>query len=417
MSETVIEIKKISKQYHLGVISHRTLAKDISSFFQYFFKKIKLYSPINKISNTQNKNNKDCIWALKDINIRVKRGEIIGIIGKNGAGKSTLLKILSRITSPTFGTIKIKGRIASLLEVGTGFHPELTGKENIFLNGAILGMKKSEISNKLNDIIEFSGVRKFINTPTKRYSSGMRLRLAFAIAAHLDADILLIDEVLAVGDAEFQKKCLNKIDEVSKSGRTILFVSHQMPAVRTLCTKGVLLDNGSISLIGETNQVIDTYLHSTIKSQSETKSFGITQNEITLNKISISKTNIVSGDSFDICFFLKKADNIKYLADITFHLIDEYGHLVFIGSSLKADKSIKVLNGSIKAICRIPENILNAGIYTISRLLFVKDQGTILFEIKDSFSIKVDPKIRGFGFMEEEEGIIDPYLEWEITFN
>ena len=262
MSETVIKVENITKFYQLGLINHGTLAKDLQGWWA----KIRgRDDPNSRISLTNSKNNDqntDFIYALKDVSFDVQQGEVLGIIGANGAGKSTLLKILSRVTSPTSGCIKIKGRIGSLLEVGTGFHPELTGRENIYLNGAILGMRKHEIDKKLDEIIDFSGVEKFIDTPVKRYSSGMYVRLAFAVAAHLEPEILVVDEVLAVGDADFQKKCLGKMGDVSKKeGRTVLFVSHNMAAVRQLCTRGILLKNGAIASQDDNiNVVVNKYL-------------------------------------------------------------------------------------------------------------------------------------------------------------
>ncbi len=257
--KNAIEIKNIGKKYNImhqrgGYISLRDV---ITNILKNPFKHAK-----HKIEKALGKIEKEEFWALKDINLTIKKGEIIGIIGANGAGKSTLLKLLSKITPPTTGEIKIDGRVASLLEVGTGFHPELTGRENIFLNGAILGMTKKEIVERFDDIVEFSGVKQFIDTPVKRYSSGMYVRLAFAVAAHMEPDILVVDEVLAVGDAEFQKKSLGKLDEVSKTeGRTILFVSHNMGAIQRLCKRCVLLEEGKIKMIGETKEVIDFYLH------------------------------------------------------------------------------------------------------------------------------------------------------------
>lgn len=260
MSNTVIEIENLSKQYRLGYISAGTVRGD----FQRWISKVRgKEDPFLKIGseNTLSKTEGEYVWALQDINLKVEEGEVLGIIGKNGAGKSTLLKILSRVTGPTTGVLKVKGRIASLLEVGTGFHPELTGRENIFLNGAILGMKKPEIRSKLEEIVEFAGVRKYIDTPVKRYSSGMHVRLAFAVAAHLEPDILVVDEVLAVGDAEFQKKAIGKMQDVSRSqGRTVLFVSHNMGAVSQLCSKAVLLEFGKKTFEGNVDKTIDLYL-------------------------------------------------------------------------------------------------------------------------------------------------------------
>ncbi len=277
MPDTVIKVENISKQYRLGMVGATSIADDLKRNWARVrgkedpTLKIGQSNTLTTGSKIQTTNNKpasptgrqqtsDYVWALKDINFEVKQGEVLGIIGKNGAGKSTLLKILSKVTSPTKGDVKIKGRIASLLEVGTGFHSELSGRENIFLNGAILGMTKAEIKSKFDEIVDFSGIERYIDTPVKRYSSGMYVRLAFAVAAHLDPDILILDEVLAVGDAEFQKKCLGKMGEVAKGGRTILFVSHNLASVRSLCKKSMLLNEGEITGIGDTANIISQYL-------------------------------------------------------------------------------------------------------------------------------------------------------------
>jgi len=262
MSKIVIDVENLSKAYDLGTISSGTLSRDLSSAWARFRGKEDPNSRITADNDLNTVNGVGTVWALKDINLKVNQGEILGIIGKNGAGKSTLLKILSRITSPTNGNAKIRGRIASLLEIGTGFHPELTGRENIYLNGAIMGMTKKEIDSKLDAIINFSGIDRYIDTPVKRYSSGMGVRLGFSVAAHLDPEILLIDEVLAVGDAEFQKKCLGKMNRLSENGRTILFVSHNMASIKKLCTKVVLLKNGEIKKIGEPFKTVNYYLQS-----------------------------------------------------------------------------------------------------------------------------------------------------------
>ena len=281
MSNTVIKVENLSKIYRLGEIGTGTISRDMERWFK--TKVLKQEDPFLKIGETNDRANKgtsDIVYSLRDINFDIKQGEAVGIIGRNGAGKSTLLKILSRVTTPSTGKINIKGRVASLLEVGTGFHPELTGRENIYLNGAILGMRKREIDRKLDEIIDFSGVERYIDTPVKRYSSGMYVRLAFAVAAHLESEILIVDEVLAVGDAEFQKKCLGKMGEVSKGeGRTVLFVSHNMAAVQSLCGKGILLQNGELSKYESVSEVIKSF----------NKAFSqIEQNQILLNDLSKS---------------------------------------------------------------------------------------------------------------------------------
>lgn len=261
MGNTAIKVENLSKIYRLGEIGTGTISRDMERWFK--TKVLKQEDPFLKIGETNdraNKGNSDIVYSLQDINFEIQQGDAVGIIGRNGAGKSTLLKILSRVTTPTTGRINIKGRVASLLEVGTGFHPELTGRENIYLNGAILGMRKREIDRKLDEIIDFSGVERYIDTPVKRYSSGMYVRLAFAVAAHLESEILIVDEVLAVGDAEFQKKCLGKMGEVSKGeGRTVLFVSHNMDAVRELTSKSILIESGALTSFSNTNDVIIRY--------------------------------------------------------------------------------------------------------------------------------------------------------------
>jgi lipopolysaccharide transport system ATP-binding protein len=265
MSDTVIKVENISKVYRLGSVGRTTMKEDLSRFIKSLKGKEKEIKAIS--NNRQSDEKSDYVWSLKDINFEVKQGEVLGIVGKNGAGKSTLLKLLSRVTQPTTGTIKYKGRIASLLEVGTGFHPELTGRENIFLNGAILGMNKAEIKSKFDEIVDFSGVGNYIDTPVKRYSSGMYVRLAFAVAAHLEPEILILDEVLAVGDAEFQKKCLGKMKSVSGEGRTVLFVSHNMDAVNTLCSKVLMLEHGKKVFEGDTREGVNFYLKSGIEER------------------------------------------------------------------------------------------------------------------------------------------------------
>jgi lipopolysaccharide transport system ATP-binding protein len=262
---TAIEFENVSKQYRLGLVSTGTLAHDLNRFWQ--TRILGREDPYLKIGETNDRSTKgesDYVWALRDINFKVEQGDVVGIIGRNGAGKSTLLKLLSRVTAPTTGVIRARGRIASLLEVGTGFHPEMTGRENIFMNGSIMGMSHDEITRKLDEIVDFSGCERYLDTPVKRYSSGMTVRLGFAIAAHLEPEILVVDEVLAVGDAEFQKKAVGKMQDVSRGGgRTVLFVSHNMAAVRNLCKTGILLNQGRVECSGPSEDTINTYLSAT----------------------------------------------------------------------------------------------------------------------------------------------------------
>jgi len=306
MLNTAIQIEHLSKMYRLGVINNGTLWQDMQTIFSVKFGK---EDPHSKIGENKYKGDKDHFWALKDVSFDVKQGDRVGIIGKNGAGKSTLLKILSRITTPTEGTIKIKGKVASLLEVGTGFHGELTGRENIYLNGAILGMRKRRIDEKMDSIIEFSGIEQHIDTPVKRYSSGMYVRLAFAVAAHLDSDILIADEVLAVGDAEFQKKALGKMQDLSTGeGRTVLFVSHNMGAVKNLCNYGILLGKGELLKKSNINDIIEEYDNSLSSELSldgiEMKDTRIRRGSDTVRfvSVSLSKTKYLTSDDINLSF-------------------------------------------------------------------------------------------------------------------
>jgi lipopolysaccharide transport system ATP-binding protein len=263
MKNLAIQAENISKQYRLGEVGTGTLSHDLNRFWHKIRGNENPYLKIGESNDRSTKGNSDYVWSLQDINFEIEQGDAVGIIGRNGAGKSTLLKLLSKVTKPTTGSFKVNGRIASLLEVGTGFNPEMTGRENIYLNGAILGMRRHEITRKLDEIIDFSGVERYIDTPVKRYSSGMYVRLAFAVAAHLDSEILIVDEVLAVGDAEFQKKCLGKMGDVSKGqGRTVLFVSHNIASVKTLCDKGIILKNGLMQSSGSIEEIVELYMNS-----------------------------------------------------------------------------------------------------------------------------------------------------------
>ena len=301
---TAIEFNHVSKQYRLGLVSTKTLSHDIRRFWiTNVLHREDPYLKIGETNDRASKGNSDYVWALRDIDFKVEQGDVVGIIGKNGAGKSTLLKLLSRVTGPTTGTIRAHGRIGSLLEVGTGFHGEMTGRENIFMNGAILGMSRAEIQSKLDEIIDFSGCERYIDTPVKRYSSGMTVRLGFAVAAFLEPEILVVDEVLAVGDAEFQKKAIGKMKDVSTGqGRTVLFVSHNMASVRQLCNHGVLLENGQIKFMGGIDDTVDQYLAGSAFGEREIKE-AITKcketvridsveiNGSTLNQVAVSATN------------------------------------------------------------------------------------------------------------------------------
>lgn len=270
MSKPVISVEGLCKQYRLGQVGSGTIAEDFSRLISKLRGKEDPFLKVGETNYRDSGGDSDFVWALQDINFKVNEGEVLGIIGKNGAGKSTLLKLLSRVTGPTKGTIKMRGRIASLLEVGTGFHPDMTGRENVYMNGTLMGMTRNEITKKLDEIVDFSGVERYLDTPVKRYSSGMKVRLGFAVAAHLESEILIVDEVLAVGDAEFQKKAIGKMQDVSsQGGRTVLFVSHNLTAVQNLCTKGLLIEDGKVHSDGELNKVIDKYLLTRVDNECE----------------------------------------------------------------------------------------------------------------------------------------------------
>lgn len=331
----VIKVENLSKQYRLGNIGLGTISHDINRWWYNVRGKEDPYLKIGEENNRSKKGISEYVWALRDINFEVKQGEVLGIIGRNGAGKSTLLKILSRTTTPTTGQVKIKGRVASLLEVGTGFHPELTGRENVFLNGAILGMTKQEIKSKFDEIVDFAGVEKYIDTPVKRYSSGMHVRLAFGVAAHLDPEILIVDEVLAVGDAEFQKKALGKMKDVSnKDGRTVLFVSHNMGAIKSLCNSAILLNHGTINFEGDLYSVIDNYLvsserevHANIenninRSGTQNVKFADFYFE---NKNGETVNHLLTGEDIVFVFVIKVANKKIQKVNIGFSIHDMYG--------------------------------------------------------------------------------------------
>ena len=375
MGNTIIEVTNLSKQYQLGQINSQTLSRDVNRWWARVQGKPDPYARIGAINDRTKKGNDEFVWALQNVNFNVQQGEVLGIIGRNGAGKSTLLKILSKVTKPTTGTIKIGGRIASLLEVGTGFHPEMTGRENVFMNGAILGMNKFEIERKFDEIVAFAGVEKYIDTPVKRYSSGMYVRLAFAVAAHLEPDILIVDEVLAVGDAEFQKKCLGRMKDVSLNhGRTVLFVSHNMAAIKSLCDKVMVMEKGTVLTVDETQAAITHYLNSQNFTQN-TQLFNRNQYEedavIAYNNIEISQQDRALtefANDAPIRISVQYTIKEKVLGfRLIFILQDAYDNLISqtffdeendIGTNLDA--------GSYETSFVIPPNLLIEGIYKIN---------------------------------------------------
>lgn len=311
MSNEIIRVEHLSKKYRLGELNSGTLSHDLNEWWNRRVRKIKPLSNDQFENDLHLKNSKQYVWSLRDISFTVQPGEVLGIIGKNGAGKSTLLKLLSKITRPTEGLIKLDGRISSLLEVGTGFHPDLSGRENIFLNGAILGMRKQEIKSRFDEIVDFSGIEKYIDTPVKRYSSGMFVRLAFAVAAHLEPEILIIDEVLAVGDSEFQQKCIGKMKDVSaREGRTILFVSHNNAAIKKLCSKAMLLEKGKIKSIDTTNLVLENYQLSAADNEN-----GIRGVKPENKKGYFTRWNVTANSSCDEPFTIYSRSHVKISAE------------------------------------------------------------------------------------------------------
>lgn len=416
-NDIILKVEKLSKQYRLGTVGTGTISHDLNRFLARIRGKEDPYLKIGESNDRASKGNSEYVWALKDVNFEVKRGEVLGIIGKNGAGKSTLLKILSKVTGPTTGSIKSKGRIASLLEVGTGFHPEMTGKENIFLNGAILGMTKKEIQSKLNEIVSFSGCERYIDTPVKRYSSGMKVRLAFAVAAHLEPDILVVDEVLAVGDAEFQKKAIGKMQDISGShGRTVLFVSHNMSAVESLCTKVISLHEGTIHKIGEPTAIISDYLQNNIATNSslkfDSKESAIGNSSVRITYAAIENSNNATNNTFDVSSELKLKLKLYNLTSkeriyIGFDLLTTKGDVIF-GSGNKFNCS---LQKSTEIACHLPANFLNDNQYQIF-LYILTDEMKELYTNKELLTFDVKDVKRDLGYLGKINGLIRPKLNW-----
>ncbi|OGC22629.1 hypothetical protein A3J90_07125 [candidate division WOR-1 bacterium RIFOXYC2_FULL_37_10] len=409
MKKALISIEKLGKRYLLGEGGgfRTTMLRD---------KIAHSFSKIFKWNEIKRQNNLKEFWALREISFDVLEGQVVGVIGRNGAGKSTLLKLISQITEPSEGEIRLTGRVASLLEVGTGFHPELTGRENIFMNGSILGMKRNEIIRKFDEIVAFSEVGKFIDTPVKRYSSGMYVRLAFAVAAHLDPEILLVDEVLAVGDTKFQKKCLNKMDQVSSSGKTILFVSHNMGTIRKLCKECVWLDAGRIKMIGETGKVVNAYL-------SDGDDFGFQkvwgeEEAPTKNGIKLLSVRILDSEGCPTSSI--KTSDAMFL-ETEFEVIAEEGY-VFSGYHIFRrgvwlisagdqqhieDNGIRYKKGRYKTLCKIPSDLLNFGEYTVEAQICVNYVGVIRTGEILQFRVFNDHPT-------EWQGEIRPKLEWTV---
>lgn len=405
MSNNVIEVENLSKQYRLGLVGRSSLQDDFARWWAAVRGKEDPFLKVGEANRRDVKGESQYVWSLKDVSFTVKQGEVLGIIGRNGAGKSTLLKILSKVTGPTTGKVRVKGRIASLLEVGTGFHPELTGRENVFLNGAILGMRRQEIKAKFDEIVAFSGVERYVDTPVKRYSSGMYVRLAFAVAAHLEPEILIVDEVLAVGDAEFQKKCIGKMKDVSGQGRTVLFVSHNMAAVKTLCNTGMVLEFGSLVYEGTSEEACNFYL----SRKSEIAAMGLEDRsdrrgdgrlrikEIQLiNQSGILVNDLISGEPCKVRFVFQRNGKInpnEFTAVLQFYDLNER-HVTTVATDEMGIKFKEIPESGFLEI-DIPKLNFRGGVYFISYMISEKKSFSTPHNIIDSLASAMEFTVIG----------------------
>ncbi|NRB59424.1 MAG: ABC transporter ATP-binding protein [Winogradskyella sp.] len=416
-SDVILKVENLSKQYRLGLIGTGTISHDLNRWWNKIKGKEDPYLKIGESNDRSSGANSDYVWALRDINFEVNRGEVLGIIGKNGAGKSTLLKILSRVTSPTLGTIKSNGRIASLLEVGTGFHPEMTGRENVYLNGAILGMTRAEITTKIDEIIEFSGCLRYIDTPVKRYSSGMTVRLAFAVAAHLEPDILVVDEVLAVGDAEFQKKAIGKMQDISKGqGRTVLFVSHNMASVKSLCTKAIVLEHGQVAFAGNVEDSLDYYLNNTMKSSTS-----LYINEEPNEGSDILEVKVLKKDELADAFGFNESVSVSYKikveeedlsAKLGFKAIDQLERVVFTSNTLLSEVGI-TNQGTYTIRVAIPNSILLPSHYRLA-IGFHIHKKKLIRKLDRLIQFKIEETGSGFEtYQKDDMGCVLLDCKWE----
>jgi lipopolysaccharide transport system ATP-binding protein len=415
MNKPVVEVRGLSKQYRLGAtVSHDTLRDAIADGFKSIFR---------RNSETPRQSDDETIWALNDVSFDVKEGEVLGIIGRNGAGKSTLLKVLSRITEPTEGEVKITGRVGSLLEVGTGFHPELTGRENIFLNGAILGMKKEEIKKKFDEMVAFAEIEKFLDTPVKRYSSGMYVRLAFAVAAHFEPEILVVDEVLAVGDAQFQKKCLGKMGDVASEGRTVLFVSHNMVAVQSLCSRALWLNEGSLMDSGQPDEVISNYLKTSASAMTERvwddMSTAPGNDKVRLRRVCVRPEDGSAGDPITVNTPLVLEFEYWNLVpdthlNLSLPIFNEQGVHIFTTAPLDEPDwhGRPFPKGLFHSRCHVPGGLLNAGTYRVC-VLIVKDGLQVMRRLEDILVFDVRDITEGRGAWHGKwPGAVRPNLKW-----
>tara|TARA_B110000459_G_scaffold203758_1_gene261623 strand:+ start:3196 stop:4461 length:1266 start_codon:yes stop_codon:yes gene_type:complete len=421
MSKKVIEVKNLSKMYDLGLVGTGTLSKDLNRIWAKMRNKPDPYATIADLNDRSVKSSSGSVWALRDIGFEVEQGEVLGIIGGNGAGKSTLLKILSRITTPSQGEINIKGRVASLLEVGTGMHPEMTARQNIYLNGSIMGMTRKEITSKLDEIVEFAGIGKYIDTPIKRFSSGMQVRLGFAVAAFLEPEILIVDEVLAVGDAEFQKKAIGKMQAISEGrGRTVLFVSHNMAAVKSLCTRAIMLKNGHLFDQGNTDRIVGEYLNVGVE-YANMKEFDdkYVFDDFSLKKITIKNSNlsfenhlVETNEIHLITELFVDGDNPDDYYHITYRVYSETGEPLFSISNYHKRLNLKL--GENKIVCVFPPGFLKPGQYFMT-LNFDKNH-KVLFGEENIMNFVVQNGEREIGtYMGPIDTYLKPDFEMEIV--
>lgn len=431
MSDTAIRVEDISKRYKIGVKSHDTIKDLLASSLNGFFRRSS-GSSLNPQLSTLNSPPSDYIWALKDVSFDVKRGETLGIIGANGAGKSTLLKILSRITEPTSGRAEVYGRVGSLLEVGTGFHGELTGRENIYLNGAVLGMRKVEIDRKFDEIVDFSGVEKFIDTPVKRYSSGMYVRLAFAVAAHLEPEIMIVDEVLAVGDAEFQKKCLGKMGDVAKEGRTVLFVSHNMDAMQRLCSRCFLLEDGKVISQGTTASTVTRYLSSNSQGSQPNKWIDVSHATRTgtgeARFVAVRYSSLKEDVAFQpysngpLEFALAiESDLGRSVGSVALSIFSRNGTLLVNADTISLGQVVNLRKGQTVVTMRIEGLYLNPGVYVVGLWLAnpidANSAGKWFDCIQSAFELEVvNLTSEGFGIRPNGDGVVvTPFQLLEVS--
>jgi lipopolysaccharide transport system ATP-binding protein len=419
LKDIILKAEIISKQYRLGQVGTGTLSHDLNRWWHSIRGKEDPYLKVGEVNDRSTKGTSDYVWALQDINFEVERGEVLGIIGKNGAGKSTLLKILSRVTAPTTGKIKFGGRVASLLEVGTGFHGEMTGRENIFLNGAILGMTKNEIASKLDEIIEFSGCQRYIDTPVKRYSSGMTVRLAFAVAAFLEPEILIIDEVLAVGDAEFQKKAIGKMQDISRGeGRTVLFVSHNMAAVKSLCTRGIVMENGKVKFDGNIESAINEYM-SIDELNTDTYPKKFDENSPVFGNSSVRLKTVEIISALNETFFTIKEELIIKIKFSIFIDVDNFNLAInfksFTDDTIVFSQITPVklaVKGNYISELILPANFLNSKMYCID-LHFVQNNKSLL-SIANIVNFEMIDFREGINYYGEWAGYVRPNLKFDF---